>query len=129
MEFNKDDKRRHEILKLDYPSEMLDGIEYFEKASVTQIKRLIKEGFLDIEEKINESPSTREFIKFLEKHPNGYAHGYLISVDREDYRVSIEGIGYKKIRGNIDLRTDFINFCMQADVLIINETELYAWWD
>jgi hypothetical protein len=56
------------------------------------------------------------------------AHGYAVSADRHDYRVTIEGVAmsgeYSK-----DTLLAFVKMFRDADELTLSETYLSAWYD
>jgi hypothetical protein len=53
-------------------------------------------------------PKSREIFRFRCAHPNVRAAGYVVSVERADYRASIEAIYASEI--DADLRTDARTF-------------------
>lgn len=128
--FNKDTKRRAEVLGIpdDYPS---GGIRKFKNATVEQIKTLIDENFLAPSDRQNFSPTAGEFLDFMQNYPEVRAHGYVVSPDRDDYRVTIEGLEcpeFKLTEDSFGLYINFVKLCRHADELEIN-SELYSWWD
>lgn len=125
MEFNRNYSRRMEILgiKDDYKG----GIEYFENLTINKFKMLLDEGFIDPKDCQNESPSAYDFYNFMFKYPELNAHGYAVSPERDDYRVTIEGLAGAKT-DDAKLKSDFIEFCKSASSLK-TENKLYSWWD
>jgi hypothetical protein len=128
--FNKDTKRRAEILGIpdDYP---FGGIRKFKNATAEQIKTLIDENFLAPSDTQNDSPTAKEFLEFMEEYPEVKAHGYVVSPDRDDYRVTIEGLEcpeFKLTEDSFGLYIDFIKLCRHADEFEIDSC-LYSWWD
>ena len=74
--------------------------------------------------------TAQEFIDFVEKHnPEDWTfHGYVVSPDREDRRVSIEGI---ESAGKLS-KDDLIDFLLEfrmADELDIDDGIAYCWYD
>jgi hypothetical protein len=86
------------------------------------------EGFLDLDQTQNDSPTVAEFIEFLEKHPGAFAHGYTIGSDRDDARVSLEGLACHANKVTPTMLKDFITLCRHADEFSI-EDGLRSWWD
>ena len=70
----------------------------------------------------------QEFLDFMRKHPAAVAHGYAVSPDRDDYRITIEGLRVPRNDATWDLEQAFEEFCQSADELMTNG-ELYSWWD
>jgi hypothetical protein len=128
MKYNYDDKRRCEIIGMSYPPEYLGGCKSFEGLTLSQLNLLLDENFIDPEECQNYSPNTMEFKAFLDAYPEATLHGYIISPERGDYRVTIEGLEY---RGDVskELLSDFIDTFRMADDFIHDEDYLYCWFD
>ena len=57
-----------------------------------QMRKLIELGFADPEEEQNDCPSIEECLEFCERHPGFTMHGYVVSHERHDCRVSVEGV-------------------------------------
>lgn len=127
---NKDFNKRDEILFGVYNKDAYKygGIRHFKNLDVDALKHLLDEGFIDPEEAQNDSPTTMEFYEFISAHPNFTAHGYAVSPDRDDYRITLEGI---ECYEPCDVKTirDFIELCRFADELSVNDECMYAWWD
>ena len=121
-------KRDEMIFKNNNSTYEIGGVRWFEEIDVDTAKQLIKEGFLDPNDRQNDSPTAAKFIKFCEKYPQVKMHGYVVSPGRSDTRVTIEGLVCKKDINN-DLRTDFEIEFSNADDLDCNTTSLYCWWD
>lgn len=130
---NKDDVRRREIIQekgiIDYRY-FNDGkydILRYERLTGDALDTLIKEGFADEDEQQNACPCIREINKFIHEHPNFTAHGYIVTPERPDYRVSIEGVWGE----DCDERDkeDFIRIFRRADDFTINGGVCYCWFD
>ena len=83
----------------------LGQIRRFDLLSVDDASRLVKKGYLLPEESQNNSPTVREFIEFARNHPDTewYFEGYVISPERDDVRVTIDGFGSTGIYSSEDL--------------------------
>src|SRR4051812_33608131 len=91
MALNRNHARRDEILsttELRYSA----GIKPFTDLSVHKLRQLLDEGFIHLDCRQNCSPSTQEFLRFMERWPAVRARGYAVSRRREDYRVTLDGI-------------------------------------
>lgn len=105
-----------------------DAHAHFEGVDVKALKTLMKKRLLEPENTQNDSPTNEQFIKFMEKHPEVTAHGYMVGSRRSDARISIEGLSYKgKVSDKLALA--FTKFCRQADELEVEKNYLYSWWD
>lgn len=124
-----DELRRFELLGVKCPAKKYD-IVYFEGLTYENAIALIDEGFLDENDSQNESPTAREFVDFMAKHKEITAHGYAVTPDRSDCRVTIGGLE-SNYAGNAEVTTvvDFVNLCKYADDLTITPTSLYCWYD
>lgn len=127
---NKDFNKRDEILFGVYNKDAYKygGIRHFENLDADTLKQLLDEGFIEPEEVQNYSPTTMEFYEFISAHPNFTAHGYAVSPNRDDYRITLEGI---ECHESCDAKTmrEFIELCRFADELSMNDEYMYAWWD
>lgn len=143
MEYNMNDKRRLEImspyldttfLNLPFCKDKniycLGGIIHFHNLPAAIISQLFEENFLYKKERQNYSPSAEEFYNFMLAHPNMTAHGYMVSPDREDYRITIEGLECNNECAK-DYMIDFAKFIAEyePDEYTINENNLRCWWD
>lgn len=128
MKYNYDDKRRCEIIGLSYPPKYLGGCEHFERLPLDDLNLLLDEGFIDPEECQNCSPTTMEFKEFMEMYPGVTLHGYIVSPERSDYRVTIEGFEY---HGNVskEMLKMFIDKFRFADDFTCDDDYLYCWFD
>ena len=110
------------------PDHYSGGIRSFEGLDAEELKTLVQKNFLDEADCQNNSPYARDIISFLEDYPMFTAHGYAVSADRYDYRVTIEGVAmsgeYSK-----DTLLAFVKMFRDADELTLHETYLSAWYD
>lgn len=128
-EFNKNQNRRDTLIWGNKTPDYFGGIASFEISS-TLIKTLIKEEFADLNDVQNDSPTMREFLEFCDKYSNYNInlHGYAVSSERNDYRITIEGISYHGLVTK-EMMVDFTILCQDADDFICNKNELYCWYD
>jgi hypothetical protein len=129
MELNKNYEFRDEIIfgrklgKEDY----LGGCKRFERIDYHQLAMLIALDYIDLEECQNESPTTREIFNFMMKYPNVLAHGYVISPERIDYRITLEGVDGSKENKTTQFIRDFSELFHNADEFDIDTG--YCWYD
>ena len=128
MEFNYDDKRRCEIIGIPYPVVYSGGCCNFKGLTLDKLSLLLDEGFADPEEQQNSAPDTMEFKSFLEKYPQVTLHGYMVSPERDDYRMSIEGLEYNGAVSR-EMLDDFIAMFRFADEFEFENDYLYCWFD
>ena len=80
-----------------------------------------------IYDKQNEAPTLGEFLEFMKLHPEFKAHGYIVSNDRDDRRITIEGLeGTAKDELSL---TEFKNLCEYADEFRCENGNCFSWWD
>lgn len=105
-------------------------IRRFDRLTLDKLDELVRLELLDPNSTQNNSPSAGEFIEFLSsrKSPGWSAHGYCTSIDRPDFRVSIEGIE-KEGRPSYDDLLVFANAFRWADDFGADENGLYCWYD
>ena len=123
---NTDQKRRDEVMGLDYPK-YIGGLEKFEDLKVEQLETLIKESFVDQTASYNSSPTVQAFLDFMKAHEDVWAHGFVITTTREDSRVVVEGLLFYG-RPSDELKKEFELFCVGAPDLRIENDELFSWW-
>lgn len=102
---------------------------HFSGMSYAVMEHCVKLGWLKKEDTQNSSPSVGQFLEFL-KHNAGFnAHGYIISPERRDTRISIEGVHGRSgnRRPNLHQLENFTQLCRYADEFRLNPP--YAWWD
>ena len=128
MTLNSDIKARDEMIFGTYDTNCYSGgIRRFRNLSLEKLESLVNSGFADPDETQNYSPSIREFIEFMVENDGYLVDGYVVSGDRDDYRVSVDAIH----RGDMDIETkeelaNFVDFARHADEFNPNG---YAWWD
>lgn len=109
-------------------SKYLGGVRHYENLDIGKLRWLKMNNFLHTQERQNEAPSIAEFMEFMEKYPQVKAHGYVVSIDRDDYRVSIEGLMMNGIV-RPELQKDFVKLCHGADEFRLEDCHLFSWWD
>ena len=132
--FYKDVSRRDEILFGGFQEEKYcGGIRRFEGLSASKLRQLVEEGFADPEDKQNYAPTLMEFLRFAEEHTHVTFSGYAVHPEREDYRVSVDGM--EMITMDVREASDAINFLRGADEFDSEfqpdglTATISAWWD
>ena len=126
--YNRDDKFRQRIMGIEtnYDTEVVQ----FRGMNLEKLNELVENGFIDLNERQNEAPAIREFREFLMQHSDEEIslHGYFVSPDRADYRITVEGI-----EACFDRMTDFADALNatfgNADVVKICGNHFYCWYD
>lgn len=132
---NKDYKRRDEIVFGDYqPDRYKFGGCANTEIYYDQLKQLVDEDFIELNECQNDSPSTEEFLDSVAGYEeNAVFQIYTISHEREDYRVTIEGISVTVPKTDIDAFINFVQYYRFADEFDVDcdDENFYirAWWD
>ena len=125
---NRDQNTRDILLKIEHQKYM-GGIARFVSLDLERLEGLIKNDFVNLDDKQNEAPSIQEFYEFMKKYPCVKAHGYAVDKNRSDYRISVEGLHHTGNDISKELQLDFMKLCRKADELICTEKKLYSWWD
>ena len=128
FEYKKDDKRRREILGLKEENKYKNGgIDTIENVPVDIVQKLIDEKFVNPDEYQNDSPTTQEFLIFLKTHEGFTLSGYIVSPDRNDYRITFTSISGET--EDADTISDFIDNFRMADEFDVNidYRSYYAW--
>jgi hypothetical protein len=102
------------------------GAAHFDNLDSAGLATLIEARFIDPNDRQNAAPTVWEIFQFLCHHPQVRAMGYVISIDRPDYRTSIETVYAKQI--DAKLRTDAMRFCVDADEMATDD-HLECFWD
>lgn len=130
--------REHLIFGEDYKLENYGShgslTRHFKDMPISTAEILIKLGFLDPEETQNESPTVREFIDFAKNHLDAdfNFHGYVVGPEREDCRVSFEGIESNNDEISKETLLDFVKMFLveyPADDTDVSDERLYCWYD
>ena len=122
---NTDVKRRDEIIFGNYDESryMLGGCVRFD-APAEKIKQLANEGFIDPQENQNASPTTEEFINAVSGYEDWVEfEAYAISPDRDDYRITIEGVNVWIPSENREEMCRFVEEFHNADEFSLNTDE------
>src|SRR5690606_22680549 len=133
MALNHDSARRTELLGLESVSD--DGATDFTRFDVDfdTLEQALMEGFLPPHGSQNDSPTSMEFVRFMQEFPECRAHGYAIGPERPDYRVAVEGLRCDFDDVDEDRRAEiaeaFEMLCRDPDLLEMDESGLYSWWD
>ena len=130
---NKDFKRRDEIIFGSYePDKYLGGCRSF-SCSYETMKTLVENNFIEMNECQNCSPYTKDFMEILQGVDNVSFEAYAISPDRDDYRVTIEGVDIEIPDWDYGKVCFLVESFHYADEFSFQHFEgvyyLHAWWD
>jgi hypothetical protein len=104
------------------------GISRFKGVPLNVLEKLIFHGFVHLG-KWNSCPGVQDlFLPFLLRHPDFTAHGYAVSKERQDSRISIEGIECNAPM-IIEAVIDFANTFRGADEFILSSSRARCWYD
>lgn len=96
MTFNEANEREQLVFNRPYDAEnyRMGGISHFDHMSVETAKKLLEKGYIDPQDTQNSSPTASEMIAFCDDGTDKwYLHGYVVSPERDDCRVTFEGAG------------------------------------
>lgn len=128
FEFNKDVKTRDIIVFGEYdPKKYMGGIRQFEGLSFETVKKLLELGYMDPEETQNGSPTAEKMMAYAEEWGDYTFDGYVVSIDRCDYRVNLTAIS-KTAADGVDELKAFTKMFRHADEFDV-DGGLYAWFD
>ncbi len=129
FEYNKDWEKRDELIsgEADIEKYRWGGIYHFKEMNVDTLKALLDEHFADPEEQQNDAPCIKDIYDFMVDHPGFTAYGYVVSPERHDYRVSIEGVDGTYAEKDMETIKDFTDLFRYADEFDIEN--LYCWYD
>jgi hypothetical protein len=126
--FNKDAARRDAMVgagrgggRADY----VGGVASFDDLDAAELAWLLNEKFIDPDDAQNAAPSVWLIFRFLCEHPTVRASGYVVSLERLDYRTAIDDI-YAPV-GDPVVQTELRAFCVGA-TMTFNE-RLECFWD
>ena len=130
MEFEKyteeQDKERCELVGVNDKS-LSGGCASFSGMTYETLQKLVDKGYADLEDSQNDSTTLGEYLEFMKTHPRFRAHGYVISNDRNDRRITVEGLASSNITLN-ELH-DFIALERYADEFEATQSYCRSWWD
>ena len=126
---NKDVRTRDELIFGEYDREAYSGgVRHFEKLSLSTLEKLVAQNFIDLDDQQNNCPCVKAILGFMRNYPDYTAHGYAVSVEREDYRVSLEGVAKNREADTIEELKGFTEMFRFADDFC-TDGEMYCWFD
>lgn len=105
-----------------YGADWVGGIRHYRELDAKTLTQLIEKGYADPDENQNCAPTIGYILTVLKEHSDLTAHGYVVSRDRDDARISIEGV-----EGVCDLETALL--FRNADDFSYQNGEFYCWYD
>ena len=104
------------------------SISRFKSVPIDLLEKLIFHGFVYLG-KWNSCPGVQDlFLPFLQRHPDFTAHGYAVSKERQDSRITIEGIECAAPM-TIETVIDFANSFRRADDFSLSSSNARCWYD
>ena len=101
---------------------------HFQNLNAEELQQLVDKKYIELDENQNDSPSTEEFLDFMKKYPATTTHGYVVAPDRDDARVTLEGLAVDPADVTPELLRAFVDLCRLADEFDCCD-RLFAWWD
>ena len=125
---NTDDALRQKIMGINATYDY-GGITKFEKMTRKTFQELYDNGFIDVEDCYNSSPTHGEYKELLHQYPEEtiYLHGYIVSPERDDFRLTIEGVEAQS--KNKEFLKAFKSLFGDADSFVCKNGEQYCWYD
>lgn len=107
------------------------GIRYFNNLSLENLEKMVGLQMISpSESQQSDSPTTEDFLNFAKGHGHVTFHGYAVSPDRNDYRVTIEGVEVAPddpANSDISFVRAFFEAFRWADEF--HMVPLYCWYD
>lgn len=129
MILNRDEKVRDEIIFGKYePEKYVGGIRRFDDLSLGNLLKLVRCEFIDVNERHNSCPHVETILLFMERYSGYFASGYAVSAERDDYRVSLDGLKKTGILTEVE-KADALSLFGKADDFRLDENGLYCWFD
>lgn len=126
---NRDVRMRDKLIFGEYNEyRYCGGVRHFEKLSLSTLEKLVANNFIDLDDAQNDCPSVKAILGFMRTYSDYTAHGYAVSVEREDYRVSLEGVAKNREADTIEELKGFVNMFRFADDFC-TDGEMYCWFD
>ena len=121
-------ENRDELIFGEYnPDAYIGGVRYFENLSLDTLKTLLEKKYIEADERQNNSPTTAEIKAFMERYPDYTAHGYAVSINRRDYRVTLEGVSKGRGADSSQELEEFYSLFRYADK--IKTSIMDCWFD
>ena len=130
MDFEKyteeQDKERCELVGVNAKN-FFGGCAQFQGITYGILKKLVDKGYADPEDNQNGSTTLGEYLEFLRTHPGFRVHGYIVANDRNDRRITVEGLESYDI--TLNELCDFIALERYADEFEATQSYCRSWWD
>jgi len=94
----------------------------YEGLELDTLRELVEKGYADPMDRQNSAPNIKEFIELMQANPGLTAHGYVVSRQRDDARISIEGV-------EGPLRPECLHMLSRADEIEYDGETVYCWYD
>ena len=106
----------------------IGGLRDFTGLPLEVLRRLIAGNFVELDDWNGCPGVAKAFLPFMERHPEFLAHGYAVSWERDDARVTIEGI---EKTGSLTMGEviDFANTFAGADEMQLTDDYARCWYD
>lgn len=105
----------------------LGGVRRFENLSLDNLEELINGNFVELSDCQNAAPSIEKIYEFMKKYSEYTAHGYTVTIKRDDYRISLEGISKAGGADSSEELEDFTKLFKHADEF--STSPMYCWFD
>jgi len=104
------------------------GLRHFNDMDYDTLQWMVDNRFADLEERQNDGPTIKSFLRYLKDRPNFSVIGYVVDSSRNDYRLSVDGITATDL--SVDDKEFFSTiFGRWADEYELNDESARAWWD
>lgn len=98
------------------------------RSALKVLDQLITNGFVEMDA-WNDCPGVAQvFLPFLRRHPSFTAHGYAVSWERGDTRITVEGIEKAHTLAKDEIN-DFTSTFNGADEIQLTDNYARCWYD
>ena len=98
------------------------GVKHYSGLDLDTLRILVDKGYADPNDGQNSAPTIKEIMEIMAANPGLTAHGYYVSRERDDARISIEGV-------EGPLKPEFLQTFAHADDLQYDGEHIYCWFD
>lgn len=129
--YNRSVALRDEIIFGEYePEKYLGGIRRFDGLTLDRLEKLVENEYMALCDRQNAAPPVEVFIDFMAKFPGYGVTGFVISIERGDYGMGIDGM--EKLDGGCDTMDEmdeFYKLFRKADDFAIGTKAMSCWFD
>ena len=130
FDYNRDVVARDNVLFGEHnPDDYHGGIRRFAEMDLEELRIMFAGRWIAPDEAQNFSPTAQQILEFMEEYPSYLTYGYAVSADRDDYRITLEGVFKRSGYTSEEELQDFTNLFRHADEFYAGRDGMYCWYD